>query len=155
MDNILNWLGQNVTLANTTLWAALVVLVLIAGAIIRAMAQPSFKMEYLLSEGTDGGKPSASRLQMLLWNFVVAFAFLYVLASVNGIEKISKLLTKEVMGLLVISNGTYYLAKRNAPGPSDAQGNQTPQTPPAAASRAGQPLAAGESHTGPGPQGTQ
>lgn len=151
----MDWLLPKLTLINIIMLAALAVLVLIAGVIVRVMGKPGFKVEYLLSEGTENGKPSASRLQMLLWNFVVAFAFLYVLASGKGTANIKNLLTPEVLVLLGISNGTYYLAKRTAPGSPDAQGNQTASTPPAAASRAGQPLAAGESHTGPGPQGTQ
>ncbi len=144
------WFIKNLSLTNIVLLAALLVLVLIAGAIIYAIRSPNFKLENLLSEGADGGKPSVSRLQMLIWNFVIAFAFLYVLAS-NQLDKITTLLKPEVLILLGISNGTYYLSKQKAP---------TPQTPaaggaPSPESSGGQPKGAGEAGTGPGPQGTQ
>jgi hypothetical protein len=146
-----NWFINNFTLVNITLLAALLVLVLIAWAIIRVMGQEKFKIEYLLSEGTEGGKPSVSRLQMLIWNFVIAFAFLYVLAS-NQLDKIQNLLKPEVLILLGISNGTYYLAKLKGPAPSAPSAPSETQTPE---SRAGQPPAPGEPSAGPGPQGTQ
>jgi len=145
------WLIKNLTLVNLTLLAALVVLVLIALAIILAMRKDTFKIEQFLSEGNDGGKPSVSRLQMLIWNFVIAFAFLYTLAS-NQLDKIQSLLKPEVLILLGISNGTYYLAKQKGPAPPASptpSGNQTGQ------GKAGQPVASGESPAGPGPQGTQ
>ena len=42
----------------------------------------------------QGGKPSVSRLQMLIWNFVVAFSFLYIVGhEAKFSEGIGKLLT--------------------------------------------------------------
>ena len=77
-------------------------------------------------------KPSISRLQMIIWNFVVAFAFLYVLAAVGvqegldlievqeGEKKVEKakilvaldaLFRPEILVLLGIGNGTYLISK--------------------------------------------
>ena len=59
-----------------------------------------------------GKKPSVSRLQMLIWNFVVAFAFLFIVGKSSSLsEGIGALFQTPVLVLLGISNGTYLLGK--------------------------------------------
>jgi len=65
---------------------AAVVLVLIAAVIIVMLFKGTARDRIaglMFEVGADGqrGKPSVSRLQMLIWNFVVAFAFLYLLGT--------------------------------------------------------------------------
>jgi hypothetical protein len=54
---------------------------------------------------------------MVIWNFSVAFAFLYVLATrADILAAIRAILQPEVLVLLGISNGTYLLGKRTRQG---------------------------------------
>lgn len=140
-----------------TLGLAALVLGLIAGAIIWGMLRGTAQAQIanLLCETTaDGqpGKPSVSRLQMLIWNFVVAFAFLYILGSTEKVTDIKSalegLFQLPVLGLLGISNLTYLAGKKITPGTA-AGGTETDAQ---AAQRGGQPISAAE---GPGPQGKQ
>jgi hypothetical protein len=138
-----------------TLGLAALVLTLIAAMIILMMyrcAHDSRAFNFLYETSADGktGKPSVSRLQMLIWNFVVAFAFLYVLGKMGASEgTIKALLQPEVLVLLGISNSTYLLGKRTRQGSADAK---PPEPSVAADASGGQPLVGdGE---GPGPQGT-
>ena len=141
-----------------TLGLAALVLTLIAGVIImmlfKGTAQSRFA-NFLFEAGGVGqvSKPSVSRLQMLIWNFVVAFAFLYVLATQQNFSEATKALFRpEILVLLGISNGTYLLGKRTK------QGSAVPQleTPETTKPSGGQPVASGETAVGgPGPQGTQ
>ncbi|GAB6904597.1 hypothetical protein DESC_740069 [Desulfosarcina cetonica] len=119
-----------------TLGLAAIVLTLIAGIIIKMMFQGTLNggiLNFLYENTGEGqaGKPSVSRLQMLIWNFVVAFAFLYVLgAQHNGIEAaIQGLLQPEVLILLGISNGTYLIGKRAHRGAGTGAGTDTPPEP--------------------------
>ena len=121
-----------------TLGMAAIVLTLIAAVIIKMMFQGTLNgriLNFLYEGSEDGmsGKPSVSRLQMLIWNFVVAFAFLYVLGSQNrGLaEAIKDLLQPEVLVLLGISNGTYLIGKRTRRGAGAGDGAEPP--PPAGA----------------------
>jgi hypothetical protein len=62
---------------------------------------------------------------MLTWNFVVAFAFLYVLGTrADILAAIKAVLQPEVLTLLGISNVTYLLGKRTR------QGSAMPQPAP-------------------------
>ena len=138
-----------------TLGLAALVLTLIAAMIILMMyrgTKDSRAFNFLYETSADGktGKPSVSRLQMLIWNFVVAFAFLYVLGKVGATkETIKALLQPEVLILLGISNSTYLLGKRTKQGSAASKPADTAVAPDASG---GQPLAGdGE---GPGPQGT-
>jgi len=137
---------------------AAVVLVLIAAVIIVMLFRGTARDRIaglLFEVGADGqrGKPSVSRLQMLIWNFVVAFAFLYLLGTRGNVHAaIQALFQWQVLALLGISNGTYLFGKRLR------QGSATPQasTRDTMTERGGQPVAADEAAaTGPGPQGTQ
>lgn len=137
---------------------AAVVLVLIAAVIIVMLFKGTAhdRIAGLLFEvGADGqlGKPSVSRLQMLIWNFVVAFAFLYLLGTRGNVyAAIQALFQWQVLALLGISNGTYLFGKRVRQGTATSQAGASQAT----TERAGQPVAAGEAAaTGPGPQGTQ
>lgn len=108
----------------------------------------SFFMEVPAKEGQDS-KPSVSRLQMLIWNFVIAFAFLYILSSLDldkALEPITvdtgsgttnllqealkALFNPQILILLGISNGTYLAGKLAR------QGGTQPQTEPDAAKKA-------------------
>lgn len=134
MADVLNSLAQSVTAFAPTafLLAGAAVLTIIAVAIgwslyrggatnqtARFLFEPS-------SDGKGDGKPSVSRLQMLIWNFVVAFAFLYVLAAVKldtsqtFKNAIDALFCPEILFLLGISNGTYLIGKRMGAGPGSA-----------------------------------
>jgi hypothetical protein len=113
---------------------AALVLALIAGTIVFMLLKGTAgeKIIGLVFEvRVDGqpGKPSVSRLQMLIWNFVVAFGFLYVLGTkMNLSEAIGAILQPEVLALLGISNATYLLGKRTKQGSAlPAEGN--PQKP--------------------------
>jgi hypothetical protein len=142
-----------------TLGLAALVLTLIAGLIIWMMFKGTAQSRianFLFEAGGEGqvGKPSVSRLQMLIWNFVVAFAFLYVLA--NQLENLSEamkaLFQPEILVLLGISNGTYLLGKRTKQGSAMPQ----PEIPETTKASGGQPVTSREiSVGGPGPQGTQ
>ena len=137
-----------------TLGLAALVLTLIAAMIILMMyrgTRDSRAFNFLYETGADGktGKPSVSRLQMLIWNFVVAFAFLYVLGGTGTVKAIKDLLQPEVLILLGISNSTYLLGKRTKQVSADSK---PPDTSVAADASGGQPMA-GEGE-GPGPQGT-
>jgi hypothetical protein len=141
-----------------TLGLAALVLTLIAAVVIvmlfKGTAQSRFA-NFLFEAGGEGqtGKPSVSRLQMLIWNFVVAFAFLYVLATQQNFSEATKALFRpEILALLGISNGTYILGKRTKQGSAASQ----PETPAATTPSGGQPVVPGEAMGGgPGPQGTQ
>jgi hypothetical protein len=143
-------------ISNITLVLAAVVLALIAAIIIAMLSQGVEKERFgnfLFEMSPDGqsGKPSVSRLQMLIWNFVVAFAFLYVLGKSDIKIAIEGLLQPEVLVLLGISNSTYLLGKRTR------QGSALPQagTESISTARGGQPVASGEAPaTAPGPEGT-
>jgi hypothetical protein len=138
-----------------TLGLAALVLTLIAAMIIYMMyrgTQDSRAFNFLYETAADGktGKPSVSRLQMLIWNFVVAFAFLYVLGKTGGTgESIQALLKPEVLILLGISNSTYLLGKRTKQGSANVRPTETPA---AADASGGQPIV--DDGEGPGPQGT-
>ncbi|OQY04089.1 MAG: hypothetical protein B6I22_10225 [Desulfobacteraceae bacterium 4572_123] len=141
-----------------TLGLASLVLTLIAAVIILMMYRGTLDnrvLNFLYETSADGrtGKPSVSRLQMLIWNFVVAFAFLYVLGN-GGIDRaIAGLLTPEVLILLGISNSTYLLGKRTRQGSAISK---TAAAAGTADTRGGQPVAVDEDSTlGPGPQGIQ
>lgn len=140
-----------------TLGLAALVLTLIAAMIILMMYRGTLDgraFNFLYEIGPDGktGKPSVSRLQMLIWNFVVAFAFLYVLSKTGATKDtitVAALLQPEVLILLGISNSTYLLGKRTKQGSANAR---PAETSVAADASGGQPLVGdGE---GPGPQGT-
>lgn len=112
------------------LLAAAVFLFVISGTIIYALFSPEHRgriIGFLLESTADGkGKPSLSRLQMLIWNIVVAFGFLYVLANVKPDDYASAdattpstlanaldaLFSLQILALLGVSNGTYLLGKR-------------------------------------------
>jgi hypothetical protein len=136
---------------------AALVLALIAGVIICTLfkGNAAEKIAGFLCESDSQGsqsKPSVSRLQMLIWNFTVAFAFLYVLATRAEIySAIKAILQPEILVLLGISNTTYLLGKNSGKKPAAVE-----ETPPGAQPlRGGQPLAQGEIGLGaPGPQGT-
>ena len=138
-----------------TLGLAALVLTLIAAMIILMMYRgtlDSRAFNFLYETGADGktGKPSVSRLQMVIWNFVVAFAFLYVLSKTGATkDAVAALLQPEVLILLGISNSTYLLGKRTKQGSANAR---PAETSVAADASGGQPpVGDGE---GPGPQGT-
>lgn len=110
-------------LAESSLLLGTLALALLAAVIVFSLwrAGNSERVVSLLLErpAAAGGatKSSVSRLQMLIWNFVVAFAFFYVLASV-GVQDMSKLkeamealFNPQVLILLGISNGTYLVGK--------------------------------------------
>ena len=113
----------NAYLSTLALALACLVLTAIAVAIVvmllRGLDADTFA-NFLFEPNVKGtgerGKPSVSRLQMLIWNFVVAFAFLYVLGKEGADDAITSLLQPEVLILLGISNGTYYLSKSTKPG---------------------------------------
>lgn len=137
---------------------AALVLVFIAGAIVYMLFKKSVQdkfVSFLFEVGADGkpGKASVSRLQMLIWNFVVAFAFLYVLGTRENILSASKALFQpEILILLGISNVTYFLGKHTKQGSAVSQAGPSENT----TDRGGQPMAPGEQPvTSPGPQGTQ
>ena len=145
-------------LGNIVLGLAALVLIAIAAAVIGMLFRGTARDRIaglLFEVRPDGqaGKPSVSRLQMLIWNFVVAFAFLYVLGTRAELSKaIDAIFQPEILALLGISNVTYLLGKRTR------QGSALPQagTAEAMAERGGQPAAPGEPTIGgPGPQGTQ
>ncbi len=141
----------SITMGNIILFAALVVLALIAAAIILVLLKkPDASASFLLEGGPEGqgGKPSVSRLQMLIWNFVVAFAVLFVLGT-KGPKEIQDLLTPTVLTLLGISNGTYLLGKKITPGTGTPSAGTTDTS-----GSGGQPKPGGEPAAGPGPQGT-
>lgn len=144
-------------ISNVTLVLAAVVLALIAAIIIAMLSKGVEKDRFgnfLFEMSPDGqsGKPSVSRLQMLIWNFVVAFAFLYVLGKSDIKIAIEGLLQPAVLVLLGISNSTYLLGKRTRQGSA-----ALPQagTDSISTARGGQPVASGEAPaTAPGPEGT-
>lgn len=110
-------------IANSSLLLGTVALALLAAVIVFALWRSGNQeriVSLLLERPSASGqsaKSSVSRLQMLIWNFVVAFAFLYVLAAV-GVQDMTKLETAlealfndQVLILLGISNGTYIIGK--------------------------------------------
>jgi len=137
---------------------AALVLALIAGVIIYALfkGNATDRIVGLLfdsSSNDPNAKPSVARLQMLIWNFTVAFAFLYILSTRKEIyAAISAVLQPEVLVLLGISNTTYLLGKSTGKKPGSTDDSKTDLS----SSRGGQPLAQGEtSSEGPGVQGRQ
>lgn len=131
--------------ANTTVEDLTVVVLILAALFLAAMSAMMIwalfseknrdKLVQFLLEKTGGeGKPSISRLQMFIWNSVIAFSFLYVLARSTGgggapdtkvlKEAIDAIFSWPVLVLLGISNGTYYLGKRAQQG-----GGQAPVDP--------------------------
>lgn len=125
-----------------------VILAVIAYAVIQGLLVSSEGRERLTnflaeSPGADGqpGKPSISRLQMIVWNFVVAFAFLYVVAdagqstSTRLAQAIEALFSWQILALLGISNGTYLAGKMTrqagaaTPAAGDPEGSQAPGQP--------------------------
>lgn len=137
---------------------AALVLALIAGVIIYALCKGNAanRIVGLLfdsSSNDPNAKPSVARLQMLIWNFTVAFAFLYVLSTRKEIyAAISSILQPEVLVLLGISNTTYLLGKNTGKKPASIDVLQTELN----SSRGGQPIAQGETRSeGPGVQGRQ
>jgi hypothetical protein len=109
-----------------TLLLAALVLAAIAGIIIYMMAKgkaPASIAGFIFEAGADGTgkKPSVSRLQMLIWNFVVAVAFLFVVGKNSTLEAgIEALFQTPVLVLLGISNGTYLLGKVTKQGTAKA-----------------------------------
>jgi hypothetical protein len=149
---------QQPLLGSVILGLAALVLFVLAFAIIRVLYKEKSLDRiagFLFEVQADGkvGKPSVSRLQMLIWNFVVAFAFLYLLGTrANVLAATKALFQTEVLILLGISNGTYILGKRTKQGSAASQ----PETPAATTPSGGQPVVPGEAMGGgPGPQGTQ
>lgn len=59
----------------------------------------------ICEEGSD--KASLSRLQMLIWTFVIGFSFLYLVILYDAFPD----LPGEVLALLGISGGTYAVSK--------------------------------------------
>lgn len=127
----------------TTLLLAALVLAAIAFTIIYKLFKTPGDQSiagFIFEEGADGKKkPSVSRLQMLIWNFVVAFSFLYIVGSQADISKgIGILLDGKVLGLLAISNGTYVIgkvtkqgsAKKDPVNPSDPEAPSPDQPSP-------------------------
>jgi hypothetical protein len=167
VDEILKMAGEQTTHVMNTqpilgyiiLGLAAVILVLIAAVIIVMLFRGTARDRIaglLFEVGADGqrGKPSVSRLQMLIWNFVVAFAFLYLLGTRGNVyASIQALFQWQVLTLLGISNGTYLFGKRLRQGSATPQASTRDTT---MTESGGQPVAAGEAAaTGPGPQGTQ
>lgn len=122
---------MNTYLSSAALFGGVVVLALIALAIIKDLLSNTNKgwvARFLVEVGpggSGGSKPSISRLQMLIWNFVIAFAFLYVIATNGGDglkTALDNLLTQNVLILLGISNGTYVLGKISKQGSVDEGG---------------------------------
>jgi hypothetical protein len=131
------------------LGTGVIVLALIALALVRMLWKGTIDdklLGFISEDGEAGRKPSSSRLQMLVWNFVVGFAFLYLLAKRDDLQAaLAALLQPNVLLLLGISNGTYVAGKLIGSGPAEAA--------PALAGATGrgdQPPAVDE---GPGPQG--
>ncbi len=124
------------------LLVAVVILTLIAAVILIRLItnkEAGEMVAKMLSEQTTDnqkGKPSVSRLQMLIWNFVLAFAFLYVLGTVkspNGFKDVvDGFLSVEVLALLGLSNGTYWISKLTSPKTKKTQpeGNQNSNEDP-------------------------
>lgn len=123
-------LTEQPVLGNIVLGLAALVLIAIAAAVIGMLFRGTARDRIaglLFEVRPDGqaGKPSVSRLQMLIWNFVVAFAFLYVLGTrADILAAIKAVLQPEVLTLLGISNVTYLLGKRTR------QGSAMPQAAP-------------------------
>ena len=118
-----------------TLGLAALVLTLIAGVIImmlfKGTAQSRFA-NFLFEAGGEGqvSKPSVSRLQMLIWNFVVAFAFLFIVGKSGSLnEGIGALFQTPVLVLLGISNGTYLLGKVTKQGAGKPTGSDADENP--------------------------
>lgn len=84
-------------------------------------------------KASEPGKPSVSRLQMLIWNFIVAFAFLYVIAETSDLaklgENLASLFNPQVLILLGISNGTYFAGKVAKQGGKQPGAAQAPSAP--------------------------
>ncbi len=146
------WIGYAV------LGLAALVLALIAAVIIHALYKGTATDQiagFLFDSGTEDPqrKPSVSRLQMLIWNFTVAFAFLYVLGTRQDIlAAIKAIFQPEVLVLLGISNGTYLLGRKAGKTAANQQAGDSAN----ATGRGDQPLGAGEVSLGlPGPQGKQ
>jgi hypothetical protein len=120
-----------------TLLLAAFVLAAIAGIIIYMMVKGQATASiagFIFEAGADGTgkKPSVSRLQMLIWNFVVAFAFLFVVGKDSSLKAgIEALFQAPVLVLLGISNATYLLgkvAKQGSAKPSDTEANAGKQS---------------------------
>jgi len=139
-------------LGQVVLVLAVLVLTLVAITLVWMLWRGRDGLSGLLCETLPSGEPgkaSISRLQMIIWNFVVAFAFLYMLATrANVYAAIASILQPEVLVLLGISNGTYVAGKLSGP----AQPGDATTATNASGQRGGQPVAAGEA---PGQQGLQ
>jgi len=143
--------------SSLVLWAATIVLTLIALSIVWSLFKGDLSGQvasFLFEGGTaeQGGKPSASRLQMVIWNFMIAFSFIYLLAKDGNATFVNDLFSNPVLWLLGISNGTYLLGKMAGGGSTSQPSSTTNSTVTASGTpdRGGQPLAEGE---GPGPEG--
>lgn len=101
-------------------------------------------VNFLLEVEKDGtkGKPSISRLQMIIWNFTIGFAFLYIVSINYGnslqLEKsLEALFRPEILVLLGISNVTYLIGKgikqgsANEPVTPDSQDSPSGTNPDA------------------------
>ena len=130
------------------LLAAALFLVVISFTIVLALYSEKHRDRiagFLLEGSTEAkGKPSLSRLQMLIWNIVVAFGFLFILANAplgapitvteNGEEIIistldsalAALFSPAILILLGVSNATYLLGKVAKSGaPESPPGDQS------------------------------
>jgi len=125
------------TSSSIFLLAAAAFLVVVSFTIVLALFMPEHRSRivgFLLEGGADDkGKPSLSRLQMLIWNIVIAFGFLFVLANVRtggnldatqaGVlnTALDALLRPEILVLLGVSNLTYLAGKmtRQSGAPED------------------------------------
>ncbi len=142
------------------LLAAALFLAVISFTIVLALYSEKHRdriVGFLLEGSTEAkGKPSLSRLQMLIWNVVVAFGFLYILANVSpdAVEVItattltvegkdvivegklvsklgaalSALLSPQILILLGVSNATYLLGKVTRPGTPPADQEDDPES---------------------------
>lgn len=140
-ESICNTAGGCAAMAQHFLiWVGGLTLLAIGFAMVYALflaARQGKLLQFLLENDASGnGKPSASRLQMIIWNLVIAFAFLFVLADAvyshrpSAIQAaIDGLLVPEVLILLGISNGTYWFGKRvgNSATPDAAITRKTEQ----------------------------
>ncbi|MCP5151481.1 MAG: hypothetical protein H6982_12025 [Chromatiales bacterium] len=138
----------NEVVSTLFLLAASAVLVLIAAGLFKGLVSGGGGTQFVSfllespKPGEDKGKPSISRLQMLIWNFVIAFAFLYVLArhgdSATGLKgALEAVFTDPILVLLGISNGTYVVGKLSKQAGTEPAPGQPGAAPAAATTPAG------------------